>query len=118
MLPFIFGEVNLQLLKNKFLFSVFVWFIILVLLSLGFWQIYRLNWKLDLINQIEDSYEAALSSDPISAFGGILVSNTAINEKTAKLINNLYCEVVIAKKYEKESLKILSKKNLWIRSQK
>ena len=31
------GEVNLQLLKNKFLFSVFVWFIILVLFSLGFW---------------------------------------------------------------------------------
>ena len=51
-----------------------------------------------------------MSSDPISAFGGILVSNTAINEKTAKLINNLFCEVVIAKKYEKESLKILSKK--------
>ena len=61
MLPFIFGEVNLQLLKNKFLFSVFVWFIILILLSLGFWQIYRLNWKLDLINQIENS----LKNDPV-----------------------------------------------------
>ena len=61
MLQFIFGEVNLQLLKNKFLFSVFVWFIILVLFSLGFWQIYRLNWKLDLINQIENS----LKNDPI-----------------------------------------------------
>ena len=61
MLPFIFGEVNLQLLRNKFLFSVFVWFIILVLLSLGFWQIYRLNWKLDLINQIENS----LKNDPV-----------------------------------------------------
>ncbi len=48
-------------MKNKFLFSVFVWFIILVLLSLGFWQIYRLNWKLDLINQIENS----LKNDPI-----------------------------------------------------
>jgi surfeit locus 1 family protein len=42
-------------LKNKFLFSVFVYFIILVLLSLGFWQLYRLSWKLDLINQIENS---------------------------------------------------------------
>ena len=61
MLPFTFGGVNLQLLKNKFLFSVFVWFIILVLLSLGFWQIYRLNWKLDLINQIENS----LKNDPV-----------------------------------------------------
>ena len=42
-------------MKNKLLFSVFVYFIILVLLSLGFWQLYRLIWKLDLINQIENS---------------------------------------------------------------
>jgi len=48
-------------LKNKLLFSVFVYFIILTLLSLGFWQIYRLNWKLDLIEQIENS----LKKDPV-----------------------------------------------------
>ncbi len=42
-------------MKNKLLFSVFVYFIILILLSLGFWQIYRLNWKLELIEQIENS---------------------------------------------------------------
>ena len=48
-------------MKNKFLFSVFVYFIITVLLSLGFWQLYRLNWKLDLINQIESS----LKNDPV-----------------------------------------------------
>ena len=42
-------------MKNKLLFSVFIYFIILVLLSLGFWQLYRLSWKLDLINQIENS---------------------------------------------------------------
>ena len=42
-------------MKNKFLFSVFVYFIILVLLSLGSWQLYRLNWKLDLISEIENS---------------------------------------------------------------
>ena len=42
-------------MKNKFLFSVFVYFIILVLISLGSWQLYRLNWKLDLISEIENS---------------------------------------------------------------
>ena len=42
-------------MKNKFLFSVFVYFIILILLSLGTWQLYRLNWKLDLISEIENS---------------------------------------------------------------
>ena len=48
-------------MKNKFLFSVFVYFIISILLSLGFWQIYRLNWKLELIEQIENS----LKNDPV-----------------------------------------------------
>ena len=48
-------------MKNKFLFSVFVYFIILVLLSLGSWQLYRLNWKLNLISEIESS----LKNDPI-----------------------------------------------------
>ncbi len=48
-------------MKNKLLFSVFVYFIILTLLSLGFWQIYRLNWKIDLIEQIENS----LKNDPV-----------------------------------------------------
>ena len=48
-------------MKNKLLFSVFVYFIILTLLCLGFWQIYRLNWKLELIEQIENS----LKNDPV-----------------------------------------------------
>ncbi len=48
-------------MKNKFLFSVFVYFIILTLFFLGFWQIYRLNWKLELIEQIENS----LKNDPV-----------------------------------------------------
>ena len=48
-------------MKNKFLFSVFVYFIILILLSLGFWQLYRLNWKLSLISEIENS----LKNDPV-----------------------------------------------------
>ena len=48
-------------MKNKFLFSVFVYFIILVLISLGSWQLYRLNWKLNLISEINSS----LKNDPV-----------------------------------------------------
>ena len=48
-------------MKNKFLFSVFVYFIILVLLSLGSWQLYRLNWKLELISEIKNS----LKNNPV-----------------------------------------------------
>ena len=48
-------------MKHKFLFSVFVYFIISVLIGLGSWQIYRLSWKLDLIAEIENS----LKNNPI-----------------------------------------------------
>jgi surfeit locus 1 family protein len=42
-------------LKHKLLFSVFVIFFILVFISLGSWQIVRLNWKNNLILEIENS---------------------------------------------------------------
>ena len=55
MQQFIFGEVNFLSLKHKFLFSVFTIFFILVFIALGSWQIIRLNWKNDLILEIENS---------------------------------------------------------------
>ena len=42
-------------MKHKFLFSVFVIFFILVFISLGSWQIIRLNWKNNLLSEIENS---------------------------------------------------------------
>ena len=42
-------------MKHKFLFSVFVIFFILVFVALGSWQIIRLNWKNNLIFEIENS---------------------------------------------------------------
>ncbi|MDA8944714.1 SURF1 family protein [Candidatus Pelagibacter ubique] len=42
-------------MRYKFIFSIFVFFFISVFLALGSWQIIRLNWKLELINQIETS---------------------------------------------------------------
>ena len=52
-------------MKNKLSFSIFVYFFILVFLALGTWQIIRLNWKLELINSIEQS----LKSEPIEFNG-------------------------------------------------
>ncbi len=51
----IFGEVKFRSLKHKFLFSVFIIFFILVFIALGSWQIIRLNWKNNLILEIENS---------------------------------------------------------------
>ena len=42
-------------MRYKLLFSIFVFFFISVFIALGSWQIIRLNWKLELINQIESS---------------------------------------------------------------
>lgn len=68
---------------------------------------------------IKEAYEAALAGDPVSAFGGILISNRTIDLPTAELINDLFCEVVIAPKYENDALEVLkSKKNRMILVQK
>jgi phosphoribosylaminoimidazolecarboxamide formyltransferase/IMP cyclohydrolase len=43
-----------------------------------------------------DAWKDALAGDPVSAFGGILISNSKIDFETAEEINKLFCEVVIA----------------------
>ncbi len=68
---------------------------------------------------LHKAYVDALAGDPVSAFGGILISNQEIDAKTATEIHKLFCEVVIAHSYSKEALEILQgKKNRIILIQK
>ncbi|MBU2906861.1 bifunctional phosphoribosylaminoimidazolecarboxamide formyltransferase/IMP cyclohydrolase [Arenibacter algicola] len=61
---------------------------------------------------IHQAYVDALAGDPVSAFGGILISNVEIDKPTAEEIHNLFCEVVIAPSYTPVALDILKgKKN-------
>ena len=61
----------------------------------------------------------ALAGDPVSAFGGVIVSNRMIDPETANAMNSLFFEVVIAPGYHSESLTTLtSKKNRIILIQK
>ncbi len=61
------------------------------------------------------SFKNAYASDPISAFGGVIACNYKINRKIANEIRKNFLEVILAKGFDKESLKILrSKKNLRI----
>ncbi len=54
----------------------------------------------------------ALAGDPVSAFGGILVTNRPVDKETAEEINKIFFEIILAPDYDKEALKILkSKKN-------
>ncbi len=59
---------------------------------------------------IKQAYLDALACDPTSAFGGVLIANTSIDEVTATEINSLFCEVVIAPNYSQEAIAILSEK--------
>ena len=68
---------------------------------------------------IAQAYIDALAGDPVSAFGGILISNTEIDTSTAEEIHKLFCEVVIAPSYTDDALAILKgKKNRIILIQK
>jgi phosphoribosylaminoimidazolecarboxamide formyltransferase/IMP cyclohydrolase len=59
---------------------------------------------------VKEAYMDALAGDPVSAFGGILISNSAIDLETAKEINMLFCEVVIAPSYDEDALELLKEK--------
>ena len=61
------------------------------------------------------SFKNAYASDPISAFGGVIACNYKINKKIAVEIKKNFLEVLLAKGFDKDSLKILKgKKNLRI----
>jgi len=59
---------------------------------------------------VNQAYVDALAGDPVSAFGGILICNTEIDEETALKIHQLFCEVVIAPSYSEKALEILKGK--------
>ena len=56
------------------------------------------------------SFINAQASDPVSAFGGIVACNFKINKKIALEINKTFFEVILAKGFDKNALKILKKK--------
>ncbi|MDE5606182.1 MAG: hypothetical protein K2I68_02650 [Bacteroidales bacterium] len=61
---------------------------------------------------LQEAYEAALACDPVSAFGGVVVSNAPIDLPTATAMNSLFIEVLIAPGYAPEALQLLQgKKN-------
>lgn len=57
-----------------------------------------------------DAWKDALAGDPVSAFGGVFVTNTVIDRETAEEINKLFYEVLIAPDYDVDALEILTSK--------
>jgi phosphoribosylaminoimidazolecarboxamide formyltransferase/IMP cyclohydrolase len=70
-------------------------------------------------NTLLEAWQHTLAGDPVSAFGGIVVSNKNIDVETATEIDKLFCEVIIAPGYNDKALEILrTKKNRIILLQK
>jgi len=57
-----------------------------------------------------DAWKDALAADPVSAFGGILITNTKVDEETANEVSKLFFEVIIAPSYDAKALEILKAK--------
>jgi len=59
-----------------------------------------------------EAWKDALAGDPESAFGGVLITNSLIDQEAAMAINEIFFEVLMAPVFEKEALDILqTKKN-------
>eukprot|EP01012_Entosiphon_sulcatum_P041907 TRINITY_DN5581_c0_g2_i1.p1 TRINITY_DN5581_c0_g2~~TRINITY_DN5581_c0_g2_i1.p1 ORF type:complete len:300 (-),score=59.98 TRINITY_DN5581_c0_g2_i1:19-849(-) len=59
---------------------------------------------------VEQAWIDALACDPVSAFGGVLITNVEVDLETAEEINNLFFEVLIAPSYQPEAVELFSKK--------
>jgi phosphoribosylaminoimidazolecarboxamide formyltransferase/IMP cyclohydrolase len=57
-----------------------------------------------------NAYQKAYGADPISIFGGIIAANRMIDEATAKLLNDVFLEIVLAPGFSPEALHILTQK--------
>ncbi len=57
-----------------------------------------------------DAWKAALEGDPVSAFGGVLITNREIDAATAEEMNKIFFEVCIAPSYTDEAISILEQK--------
>ena len=70
-------------------------------------------------SSVLEAWNAALAGDPISAFGGILITNGVVDKATAEEINKIFFEVIIAPDYDTDALEVLmQKKNRIILIQK
>ncbi len=63
-------------------------------------------------SRLLDAWKDALAGDPVSAFGGVLVTNAKIDFETAKAVNELFFEIILAPDYDEKGLEVLkTKKN-------
>jgi phosphoribosylaminoimidazolecarboxamide formyltransferase/IMP cyclohydrolase len=61
-------------------------------------------------SSLKQAWIDALAGDPVSAFGGVIITNRVIDVDTAKEIHSLFCEVLIAPGFDADAVSLLSEK--------
>ncbi|MDQ3101417.1 MAG: bifunctional phosphoribosylaminoimidazolecarboxamide formyltransferase/IMP cyclohydrolase, partial [Bacteroidota bacterium] len=59
---------------------------------------------------LKDAWDAALAADPVSAFGGVLITTAPIDKATAEKIDTIFFEIIAAPSFDQDALEILRKK--------
>ena len=59
---------------------------------------------------VTEAWIDALAGDPVSAFGGVIITNAVIDKQAAEEINKIFFEVLIAPDYDVDALEILGQK--------
>lgn len=59
---------------------------------------------------VVEAWKDALAGDPVSAFGGVLITNGIVDKAAAEEMNKIFFEVVIAPDYDVDALEILGQK--------
>ncbi len=59
---------------------------------------------------VKEAWDAALAGDPVSAFGGVLITTAPIDKATAEAIDTIFFEIICAPDYAPEALEVLRRK--------
>jgi len=61
-------------------------------------------------DSLAEALRAAIESDPVSAFGGIIGSNREFDEESARIVESMFLEVIVAPTFSDEAREVLAKK--------
>jgi phosphoribosylaminoimidazolecarboxamide formyltransferase/IMP cyclohydrolase len=59
---------------------------------------------------VKEAWDAALAGDPVSAFGGVLITTGRIDKSTAEAIDTIFFEIIAATGYDDDALEVLRRK--------
>jgi len=59
---------------------------------------------------VKEAWDAALQADPVSAFGGVLITTARIDKTTAESIDTIFFEIIAAPGYDDDALEVLKRK--------